>query len=83
MKVILTQDVKKVGKKGETVTVSDGYDYKGKKIRKTATFIPDPHRTEKQNQKALSDPAHSFPVDGDGGLGHSCYHCAHGISSCV
>ena len=25
MKVILTQDVKKVGKKGETVTVSDGY----------------------------------------------------------
>ncbi|MDY5440898.1 MAG: 50S ribosomal protein L9 [Candidatus Enteromonas sp.] len=25
MKVILTQDVKKVGKKGETVSVSDGY----------------------------------------------------------
>ena len=25
MKVILTQDVKKIGKKGETVTVSDGY----------------------------------------------------------
>ncbi|MDO5330031.1 MAG: 50S ribosomal protein L9 [Bacillota bacterium] len=25
MKVILTQDVKKVGKKGETVTVADGY----------------------------------------------------------
>ncbi len=55
--------VKKItGKRGTAykITVSDGYDYKGKKIRKTATFIPDPHRTEKQNQKALSDFVYEF-----------------------
>ncbi len=35
------------------ITVSNGYDSKGKKIRKKTTFIPDPNRTDKQNQKAL------------------------------
>lgn len=50
------------GKRGITykVTVSNGYDYKGKKIRKTATFTPDPNRTEKQNRKALNDFAYEF-----------------------
>ena len=50
------------GKRGITyrVTVSNGYDRQGKKIRKTATFIPDPERTEKQNQKALERFAYEF-----------------------
>ncbi len=50
------------GKRGITyrITVSNGYDRQGKKIRKTATFVPDPNRTEKQNQKALEQFAYEF-----------------------
>lgn len=35
------------------VTVSNGRDITGKQILETATFVPDPQKTEKQNQKAL------------------------------
>lgn len=35
------------------VSVSNGRDGNGKQIIETATFRPDPQRTEKQNQKAL------------------------------
>ena len=35
------------------ITVCCGYDTAGKKITETTTFIPDPSKTEKQNQKAL------------------------------
>lgn len=35
------------------VTVSNGRDSSGKQILETATFIPDPSKTEKQNKKAL------------------------------
>lgn len=44
-----------IRKRGKTyqVTVSNGRDSKGKQIIETATFTPDPARTEKQNQKAL------------------------------
>lgn len=35
------------------VTVSNGRDIHGKQILETATFVPDPARTEKQNLKAL------------------------------
>ena len=42
------------------VTVSNGYDSAGHKIRKTATFAPDPQRTERQNQKALERFAFEF-----------------------
>ena len=35
------------------IRVSAGYDSQGNQIVETATFRPDPARTEKQNQKAL------------------------------
>lgn len=35
------------------VTVSNGRDASGKQLIETVTFIPDPDKTEKQNQKAL------------------------------
>ena len=35
------------------VTISNGYDSNGKQIRETATFVPDPTKTEKQNMKDL------------------------------
>lgn len=35
------------------VTVSNGRDSQGKQIIETATFVPDPEKTAKQNQKAL------------------------------
>ena len=44
-----------IRKRGNTyqVTVSNGRDSSGKQIIETATFIPDPQKTDKQNQKAL------------------------------
>ena len=44
-----------IRKRGNTyqITVSNGRDSFGKQIIETATFTPDPERTEKQNQKAL------------------------------
>ena len=35
------------------ITVSNGRDASGKQILETATFTPDPSKTDKQNQKAL------------------------------
>lgn len=35
------------------ITISNGRDSSGKQIRETATFVPDPTKTEKQNEKAL------------------------------
>ena len=35
------------------VRVSNGRDSSGKQLFESATFTPDPARTEKQNQKAL------------------------------
>lgn len=35
------------------ITVSNGRDRTGKQIIETATFVPDPDKTERQNQKAL------------------------------
>lgn len=35
------------------ITVSKGYDSTGKKLFETATFVPDPKKTERQNKKAL------------------------------
>lgn len=43
-----------------TVTVSAGYDVKGKKIREKTTFIPDTNMTERQQQKALEKFAYNF-----------------------
>lgn len=42
------------------ITVSNGRDSQGKQIIETATFTPDPKRTEKQNQKALQEFALDF-----------------------
>ena len=44
-----------IRKRGSTyqITVSNGRDSSGKQIIETATFVPDPNKTEKQNQKDL------------------------------
>ena len=42
------------------IRVSNGRDASGKQIIETATFHPDPNRTEKQNQKALQQFALDF-----------------------
>ncbi|MCD7744812.1 MAG: site-specific integrase [Lachnospiraceae bacterium] len=42
------------------ITVSNGRDAQGKQLLETATFTPDPKRTEKQNQKALQEFALDF-----------------------
>ena len=44
-----------VRKRGNSyqITVSNGRDLTGKQLIETATFTPDPQRTDKQNQKAL------------------------------
>lgn len=39
--------------KSYTITVSNGYDIYGKKLREKTTFTPDPNMTPKQQQKAL------------------------------
>lgn len=39
--------------KGYQITVSNGRDIHGKQILETATFTPDPDKTDKQNEKAL------------------------------
>lgn len=46
--------------KGYQVTVSNGRDIHGKQIIETATFIPDPDKTDKQNQRALERFAMDF-----------------------
>ncbi len=54
-----------IRKRGNTyqITVSNGRDATGKQIIETATFTPDPKRTEKQNQKALEQFAVEFERD--------------------
>lgn len=55
------------------VEVSLGYDSSGKKLRQTATFVPDPNMTKKQQEKALQKFAAEFEekakngnrIDGD------------------
>lgn len=42
------------------ITVSNGRDIYGKQILETATFIPDPEKTDRQNQKALERFAMDF-----------------------
>ena len=42
------------------IFVSNGYDSNGKKIVETATWTPDPSKTEKQNQKSLNVFAMEF-----------------------
>lgn len=44
-----------IRKRGESyqITVSNGRDAKGKQLIETTTYIPDPKKTEKQNQKTL------------------------------
>lgn len=39
--------------KSYSITVSNGYDIYGKKLREKTTFTPDPNMTPKQQQKAL------------------------------
>lgn len=46
--------------KGYQVTVSNGRDVHDRQILETATWIPDPDKTEKQNQKALERFAMDF-----------------------
>lgn len=42
------------------ITVSNGRDIRSKQLIETATFVPDPNRTEKQNQKALEKFVYEF-----------------------
>lgn len=51
--------IRKRGKSYQ-VTVSNGRDIHDKQILETATWIPDPNKTEKQNQKALERFAMDF-----------------------
>lgn len=55
--------IKKIeGKNGVSykITVSCGYDVKGKKLIETATFKPDAGLTPKKMEKAAQDFAHEF-----------------------
>lgn len=51
-----------IRKRGKTyeITVSKGYDQDGRKITERMTWRPDPDKTEKQNEKALSAAALHF-----------------------
>lgn len=51
-----------IRKKGDSyeITVSNGYDIRGKQIRKYATYTPDKTKTPKQQKKALEKFAYEF-----------------------
>lgn len=49
------------------IEVSLGYDSNGKKVRETATFVPDPNMTKKQQEKALQKFAYEFEAKAKGG----------------
>ena len=51
-----------ISKRGKTyrITVSNGRAADGTQIRETATFVPDPTKTEHQNKKALEKFAYEF-----------------------
>ncbi len=48
------------------IEVSLGYDSSGKKLRQTATFVPDPGMTKKQQEKALQKFAADFEEKANG-----------------
>ncbi len=51
-----------IRKRGDTyqINVSNGVDSHGKQIREYTTFVPDPHKTDRQNEKALQKFAADF-----------------------
>ena len=51
--------IKKQGR-GYQITVSTGYDFQGKRLRKYMTWIPDPDMTEKQAEKEVQRQAALF-----------------------
>lgn len=55
-----------VRKRGNSyqITVSNGRNIYGKQLIETATFVPDPNRTERQNQKALEKFVFEFEEKG-------------------
>ena len=46
--------------KGYKITVSQGYDYTGKRIRQYMTWVPEPGMTERQIKKELERRAVLF-----------------------
>ena len=59
--------VRKRGKNYQ-ITVSCGYDIYGKKLIETASFTPDPTRTEKQQERDLQEFARKFEDEVKNGL---------------
>ncbi len=53
--------------KGYKITVSQGYDYNGKRIRHYMTWVPDPGMTERQIKKELERQAVLFEEKVQGG----------------
>ena len=50
------------------ITISNGYDVYGKKIRHVRTFTPDPARTEKQQQRDLQQFIREFEEEIESGV---------------
>ena len=50
------------------ITVSLGYDIYGKKLIETASFTPDPTRTEKQQERDLQQFARKFEEEVKSGI---------------
>ena len=50
------------------ITVSCGYDIKGKKLLETTTFTPDPSLTPKKREKAVQEFAQQFETKVKNGL---------------
>ena len=59
--------IRKRGKNYQ-ITVSCGYDIYGKKLIETASFTPDPTRTEKQQERDLQEFARKFEDEVKNGL---------------
>ena len=59
--------IRKRGKNYQ-ITVSCGYDIYGKKLIETASFTPDPTRTEKQQERDLQEFARRFEDEVKNGL---------------
>ncbi len=54
--------------KGYQIIVSLGYDVYGKKLTETASFTPDPSRTEKQQKRDLEEFARKFEEEVKSGI---------------